>query len=105
MSRQTDDKSFQPYWFAQAMQQELGAPPNVLDGDIQTDVCIVGGGYTGLWTAIALKQQQPNLDVVVIEKGLCGSGASGRNGGCLLTWSTKYNSLKRFYGEQEAIRN
>ncbi len=104
MSTPAEDKSFQPYWFAEAMQQELGGQPSVLDADIQTDVCIVGGGYTGLWTAILLKQQQPNLDVVVIDKGLCGSGASGRNGGCLTTWSTKYNSLKKFYGEQEAIR-
>ena len=73
-------------------------------GDIRTDVCIVGGGYTGLWTALALKQKQPELDIVVIDKGLCGSGASGRNGGCLLSWSTKYLSLRRLYGEAEACR-
>ena len=73
-------------------------------GDIRTDVCIVGGGYTGLWTALQLKQKQPELDIVVIDKGLCGSGASGRNGGCLLSWSTKYLSLRRLYGEAEACR-
>ncbi|MGF1689975.1 FAD-dependent oxidoreductase [Photobacterium kagoshimensis] len=86
------------------MQQEPSSTPNVLSQDIQTDICIVGGGYTGLWTAINIKQQQPELDVVVIEKELCGSGASGRNGGCMLTWSTKYLSMKKLYGEQEAIR-
>ncbi|MGF1736878.1 FAD-dependent oxidoreductase [Photobacterium satsumensis] len=83
---------------------EVSAQPNVLQNDIQTDVCIVGCGYTGLWTAINLKQEQPDLDVVVIDKGLCGSGASGRNGGCLLTWSTKYLSMKKLYGEEKAAQ-
>lgn len=99
-----NDQSFQPYWFAQAVGNENPSQPTMLTNDIQTDVCIVGGGYTGLWTAINLKQQQPMLDVVVIEKGLCGSGASGRNGGCMLTWSTKYLSMKKLYGEEEAAR-
>ncbi|MCW8331279.1 FAD-dependent oxidoreductase [Photobacterium sp. SDRW27] len=99
-----DSQRFQPFWFAQAMVMEVPSQPRVLINDIQTDVCIVGGGYTGLWTAINLKQQQPDLDVVVIDKGLCGSGASGRNGGCMLTWSTKYLSMKKLYGEEEAVR-
>jgi putative aminophosphonate oxidoreductase len=64
----------------------------------------VGGGYTGLWTAIQLKQKQPDLNIVLIDKGLCGSGASGRNGGCMLSWSTKYMSLRRLFGEPEASR-
>ncbi|UXI00002.1 FAD-dependent oxidoreductase [Photobacterium sp. TY1-4] len=97
-------QAFQPYWFAQAMKAESPTTAKVLTHDIQTDVCIVGGGFTGLWTAINLKQQQPSLDVVVIEKGLCGSGASGRNGGCMLTWSTKYLSMRKLFGEEEAVR-
>lgn len=100
--KQHNGTASQPFWFAQAMKQEQGAQPNVLTSDIQTDICIVGGGYTGLWTAINIKQQQPDLDVVIIDKGLCGSGASGRNGGCMLTWSTKYLSMKKLYGEEEA---
>jgi putative aminophosphonate oxidoreductase len=64
----------------------------------------VGGGYTGLWTALQLKQKQPDLNIVLIDKGLCGSGASGRNGGCMLSWSTKYLSLRRLFGEPEASR-
>ncbi|MEF1230825.1 FAD-dependent oxidoreductase, partial [Vibrio fortis] len=96
------------YWFKQALQQEFGqdTPPSdasqPLTQDIETDIAIVGGGYTGLWTAILIKQQQPEARVVVIEKGLCGSGASGANGGCMLTWSTKFPTLKRLYGEQQA---
>lgn len=38
----------------------------------------------------------------MIEKGLCGSGASGANGGCMLTWSTKFPTLKRLFGEEHA---
>lgn len=53
-------------------------------------------------SAILIKQQQPEKHVVVIEKGLCGSGASGANGGCMLTWSTKYPTLKKLYGKEQA---
>ncbi|WP_318416353.1 FAD-dependent oxidoreductase [Photobacterium leiognathi] len=99
-----NDSHFQPFWFSEALKQESDNTVNILKDDIQTDVCIVGGGYTGLWTAIQLKQQQPELDIVIIDKGLCGSGASGRNGGCMLTWSTKYSSMKKLYGEEEAVK-
>ncbi len=47
------------------------------------DVCIIGAGYTGLWTAYYLKTMQPDLDVMVVEKDFAGFGASGRNGGWL----------------------
>ncbi|OUR63115.1 FAD-dependent oxidoreductase [Colwellia sp. 39_35_sub15_T18] len=94
----------QPFWFEQALAQEPPQPPNVLQGKTNADVCIIGGGYTGLWTAIKLKQQAPEKDVVVIDKGLCGQGASGRNGGCMLTLSTKYATLARLFGQKEAIR-
>lgn len=95
----------QPFWFDQALQQEAPASSVIpLTTSIFADVCIIGGGYTGLWSAIKLKLAEPSLNVVVVEAGLCGSGASGRNGGCLLTWSTKYPSLMRLFGEQEAAR-
>jgi glycine/D-amino acid oxidase-like deaminating enzyme len=55
-----------------------------LDGAIECDVAIVGGGYTGLWTALELRRADPSLDVVVLEREACGFGASGRNGGWLL---------------------
>ena len=54
-------------------------PP--LDGDTDTDVAIVGGGFTGLWTAYYLRRLDPTLRVTVIERDICGFGASGRNGG------------------------
>lgn len=59
------------------------APRAPLPGDIDVDVAIVGGGYTGLWTAYYLKRAQPDLRVVVLEQRFAGFGASGRNGGWL----------------------
>ena len=54
-------------------------PP--LPGDTAADVAVVGGGYTGLWTAYYLARAAPDLRIVVLEAEFCGYGASGRNGG------------------------
>ncbi|MFA0441014.1 FAD-dependent oxidoreductase [Vibrio sp. 10N.286.49.C2] len=89
------------YWLHDALGSDQ-QPVETLDGDISVDVAIVGGGFTGLWSAILLKQKQPDLTVAVLEKGRCGSGASGYNGGCLLTWATKYPTLKKLFGQTEA---
>lgn len=55
------------------------APP--LERDTTADVVIMGGGYTGLWTAWFLTEREPGIDVVLLEQGICGGGPSGRNGG------------------------
>jgi glycine/D-amino acid oxidase-like deaminating enzyme len=47
------------------------------------DVCIVGAGLTGLWSAFYLKREQPDLRIAILEKEFAGFGASGRNGGWL----------------------
>ena len=52
-----------------------------LPGPTEADVCIVGGGYTGLWTAYYLAGLRPELRIVVLEAAFAGYGASGRNGG------------------------
>ena len=52
-----------------------------LPGDRDADVCIVGAGYTGLWTAYYLAAADPSLRIVVLESETAGFGASGRNGG------------------------
>ncbi|KXS13181.1 FAD dependent oxidoreductase [Gonapodya prolifera JEL478] len=57
------------------------------------DVAIIGGGYTGLWSAYYLKKLDPRLDIVVVEKEFAGFGASGRNGGWL-TGSFAWNHEK-----------
>jgi len=59
------------------------SPP--LAGDVAVNVAIVGGGFTGLWTAYFLLRAQPSLKVAVIESDVVGYGASGRNGGFATT--------------------
>jgi glycine/D-amino acid oxidase-like deaminating enzyme len=61
-------------------------PRASLPGDVDADVAIVGAGYTGLWTAYALKHADPALRVVVCERETAGFGASGRNGGWCSTF-------------------
>ncbi len=65
------------YWLAGA-RPEPGPP---LSGHERVDVAIVGGGFTGLWTAIRLTETDPTLRVAVVEQAYVGFGASGRNGG------------------------
>ena len=80
------------YWLRQALSE---APPSaaVLEQDISADVCIVGGGFTGLWTALHITEQDPSVRVVIIERDLCGSGASGRNGGFCMSWMSKASGV------------
>jgi glycine/D-amino acid oxidase-like deaminating enzyme len=67
------------YWW----QAQGGFPARrpSLPGPTEADVCIVGGGYTGLWTAYYLAGLRPGLRIVVLESAFAGYGASGRNGG------------------------
>jgi glycine/D-amino acid oxidase-like deaminating enzyme len=66
------------YWW-----QARGVPPrrSSLPGGTEADVCIVGAGFTGLWTAYYLRRADPGLRVIVLEQDFAGFGASGRNGG------------------------
>ncbi|MFK8329295.1 NAD(P)/FAD-dependent oxidoreductase [Pseudomonas sp. BJa5] len=59
-------------------------PRPALHRDLDVDVCIIGAGYTGLWTAYYLKQQAPQLNIAIVEANFAGFGASGRNGGWLM---------------------
>jgi glycine/D-amino acid oxidase-like deaminating enzyme len=83
-SSATQSPSYQDisYW---AEQPPLTASSSALDHDRDYDVAIVGGGFTGLWSAYYLKQQRPELSVCVLEAHVCGFGASGRNGGWLMS--------------------
>ncbi len=75
-----------------------------LSGRAEAEVCIVGGGFTGLWTALRLKELAPETDVLVLEADVCGSGASGRNGGFAMTLWHQYLALERVCGPEEAVR-
>src|SRR5215470_14794621 len=67
-----------PYWLA-----DPGAPDPAaaLTGPVSCDLAVVGGGYTGLWTALRAKERDPSADVVLLEADVAGGAASGRNGG------------------------
>ncbi|GLU49775.1 NAD(P)/FAD-dependent oxidoreductase [Nocardiopsis ansamitocini] len=91
------------WWLDQATP---GAEPDApsLTETISADVCIVGGGYTGLWTALRIKAVDPSADVALIEAQTCGSGASGRNGGFMLSWWPKLATLIKLFGTDEGVR-
>ena len=87
-----------PYWFDDA-DEPLAQP--ALVGRQRADLCVVGGGYTGLWTAILAKERDPSRDVVVLEGDTIGWGASGRNGGFMESSLTHglSNGQERFPNE------
>ena len=90
-------------WFEQAMAHEAGDSEPEFELPATADIAVVGGGFTGLWTALALKRRRPGASVVLLEADLCGSGASGRNGGFILTSWSKFPSLRKACGESDAI--
>jgi glycine/D-amino acid oxidase-like deaminating enzyme len=80
------------------------APRPPLPGDLDVDVAIVGGGYTGLWTAYYLARADPALRVAVLEAEICGYGASGRNGGwCSALFPESAASIARRHGRDAAV--
>ncbi|MFC7309470.1 NAD(P)/FAD-dependent oxidoreductase [Streptomyces monticola] len=89
------------HWFAQ---EGLPEPREPLAGDASADVCIVGGGYTGLWTAYYLKKAVPFLRITVLEQKFCGYGASGRNGGWLYNGIAGRDRYAKKHGHEAAAR-
>jgi len=78
------------HWLQQALAEDRDlAPP--LEGEVQADVCVVGGGYMGLWAAIRLADA--GRSVVLLERDICGGGPSGRNSGMLLSAWSKIGAL------------
>jgi glycine/D-amino acid oxidase-like deaminating enzyme len=91
-------------WLREALAAEGDPPPLLgLSRDRSCDVAIVGGGYTGLWTALQLKERAPALDVVLLEQDICGGGPSGRNGGFVNAWWDELDTLEELYGAEPAL--
>lgn len=63
----------------------------------------MGGGYTGLWTALALREQRPDLDVVVLEAEICGAGASGKNGGFVHGYWSALPRIAQQFGDAAGL--
>jgi glycine/D-amino acid oxidase-like deaminating enzyme len=89
------------WWLREALAAErpsLLAPS--LFGDASADVAIVGGGYTGMWTAYFLGEMAPETRIVLLEADICGGGPSGRNGGFLHGWWEYLPYLAEHYGTE-----
>ncbi|WP_199811607.1 NAD(P)/FAD-dependent oxidoreductase [Streptomyces sp. NRRL S-340] len=89
------------FWFAD---DGIPAVREPLTGDASADVVIVGGGYTGLWTAYYLKKAEPSLRITVLEQKFCGYGASGRNGGWLYNGVAGRDRYAALHGHEAAVR-
>ncbi len=86
-------------------QEEAGevARRPALHGSFDADVVIVGGGYTGLWTAWFLAETEPDTRVAVLEAERCGTGPSGRNGGFVNAMWSSLPTLRRRFGDAAAL--
>jgi glycine/D-amino acid oxidase-like deaminating enzyme len=93
------------WWLKEALAHPefRGDPAPALDRDIGADVVVIGGGYTGLWTAWHLVQASPGIDVVVLEQDECGFGPSGRNGGFINGFYDHAGTLVELFGREGAL--
>jgi glycine/D-amino acid oxidase-like deaminating enzyme len=94
------DAESTPWWI-----EEAGVPdarPR-LERDLDVDVAIVGGGYTGLWTALSLRRRDPSRSVALVEAERCGHGPSGRNGGFLHGYWSMLAWLRETVGAEAAV--
>jgi glycine/D-amino acid oxidase-like deaminating enzyme len=89
---------------ALALPEFAGEPCPPLADDTKADVVILGGGYTGLWTAWFLKELDPGVDVVLLEQDICGGGPSGRNGGFVNSFWTDLPHLYATFGAEPTVR-
>ena len=87
------------WWIAEA-----GPPPPLapLRGDVDADVVVIGGGYTGMWAAWHVLEDDPDARVVVLEADRCGFGPSGRNGGFVQTLTLSRPRLRERFGLRAA---
>jgi glycine/D-amino acid oxidase-like deaminating enzyme len=94
-----------PAWWLDEALEAGGETPEAscLATDLDVDVAIVGGGYTGLWTALALSERDARVRVAVLEAEIVGWGPSGRNGGFVGGYYGGLDQLRRLFGTDGAL--
>jgi len=92
----------EPAWWLRDADDGERSPS--LDRDLDVDVAIVGGGFTGLWTALALRALPEPPRVAVLEAEFCGWGPSGRNGGFCHGYWSYLPTLRDLFGDEAALR-
>jgi glycine/D-amino acid oxidase-like deaminating enzyme len=90
------------FWLEQALADDDGPACPPLAGSVNADVCVVGGGFLGMWAALEVIEQAPDAKVVLIEAEGCGFGASGRNGGWVTSWHDELEDLVARFGADRA---
>jgi glycine/D-amino acid oxidase-like deaminating enzyme len=103
MSEEVPPYPGRAWWLVEALAADPGEPCPPLAEDREADVVVVGGGYTGLWTAQRLLELDPKLEVVVLERDICGGGPSGRNGGFVNGYWSSLDSLVELFGDGQAL--
>src|SRR5580692_4857051 len=101
-ARLVEDAKPAPFWLDQP---DRPAVRDALPGDVSCDLAVVGGGFSGLWTALLSKELYPERTVVLVEGNRIGWAASGRNGGFCEASLThgEANGLERFPAEFQAL--
>jgi glycine/D-amino acid oxidase-like deaminating enzyme len=92
------------WWIREALDAEHdGIPTAPLNEPVECDVAIIGGGYTGMWTAYDLLERAPDTRIVILEQDICGGGPSGRNGGFAHGWWDQLPLLVKRHGADAAL--
>jgi len=92
------------WWLREALALDAGTPCAPFEGSSRVDVAIIGGGFTGLWTAYHLKRADPAVEVALLEADICGGGPSGRNGGFMYGLWEDFPELVHLFVTEEAAR-
>src|SRR5688500_3635813 len=100
--RSIADASHVPFWLDDPSRP---APEPELTEEIRTDLLVIGAGFTGLWTALLAKEENPARDVLILEADEVATGATGRNGGFMDASITHgfYNGLSRWPKELPSL--
>ncbi|HEX6844471.1 MAG TPA: FAD-dependent oxidoreductase, partial [Actinomycetota bacterium] len=92
------------YWLQDALADDPGEPCPPLEAHVRADVCVVGGGFAGLWTVVRLTEREPELRIALVEQDIVGGGASGRNGGFFSSSWHDLDALCGLFGDAEGLR-